>query len=112
MKFEAAYFRSLEFGDPPREQAARTYERYRGGEPPPSAEYTALQDYVARFLFREAGELRLAVHFHTAVGVGEYFNLASGNAMNLERVLRDPRYSETTSSCSTADIHSTAPPPG
>jgi uncharacterized protein len=51
---------------------------------------------VARFLFREAARLHLAVHFHTAVGVGEYFNLTNGSVMNLESVLRDPRYGETT----------------
>jgi predicted TIM-barrel fold metal-dependent hydrolase len=96
MKFEAAYFRSLQFADPAREQAGRCYERCRNGKAPPSAEYTAFQDYVARFLFREAARLQLAVHFHTAVGVGQYFNLANANVMNLESVLRDPRYGSTT----------------
>jgi predicted TIM-barrel fold metal-dependent hydrolase len=30
------------------------------------------------------------------VGIGDYFNLSEGNVMNLENILRDPRYSETT----------------
>jgi len=30
------------------------------------------------------------------VGIGDYFNLSQSNIMNLESVLRDPRYSQTT----------------
>jgi len=33
------------------------------------------------------------VHFHSAVGIGDYFSLRNGNPLNLENVLRDPRYS-------------------
>jgi len=44
----------------------------------------------------EAGRLKLPVHIHTAVGIGDYFNLTEGNIMNLENVLRDPRYSNVT----------------
>jgi predicted TIM-barrel fold metal-dependent hydrolase len=34
------------------------------------------------------------VHFHSAVGIGDYFSLRNGNPLNLENVLRDPRYSK------------------
>jgi predicted TIM-barrel fold metal-dependent hydrolase len=36
------------------------------------------------------------VHIHTAAGIGNYFNFSQSNVMNLESVLRDPRYASTT----------------
>ncbi len=92
IKFEAAYFRSLHFGDPPQSQAEAVYTRYRNGGAPSPEEYTAFQDFIFRYLLREAGRLRLAVHFHTSVGIGDFFSLHNGNVLNLENVLRDPRY--------------------
>lgn len=92
IKFEAAYFRSLYFGDPPRAEAAAVYDRHRNGGKPTSGEYTAFQDFTFRHLVREAGRLHLAVHFHSSVGIGDFFSLHGGNALNLENVLRDPRY--------------------
>ncbi|MBZ5700709.1 MAG: amidohydrolase [Acidobacteriia bacterium] len=92
MKFEAAYFRSLHFADPPREQAAQIYARYRSGGVPAAKEYTLFQDYIFRVLLDEAGKRKLPVHFHSAVGIGDYFTLRQGHPLNLENVLRDPRY--------------------
>ena len=96
IKFEAAYFRSLHFGDPPRAEAAAVYERYRNGGTPTPSEYTNFQDFIFRHLLREASRLHLAVHIHTAVGIGEFFSLHNGNVLNLENVLRDPRYDSVT----------------
>jgi len=92
MKFEAAYFRSLHFSDPPREKAEAIYSSYRGGGVPTAEEYRLFQDYIFRVLIDQAGKLKLPVHFHSAVGIGDYFSLQSGNPLNLEDVLRDPRY--------------------
>ena len=92
IKFEAAYFRSLYFSDPPRAAAAGVYEKYRHGGVPTSQQYTLFQDFIFRHLVREAGRLHLAAHFHTAVGIGDFFSLRNGNVLNLENVLRDPRY--------------------
>ncbi len=92
IKFEAAYFRSLYFSDPAETQAQAVYEKYRAGGIPSLAEYTIFQDFIFRYLVREAGRLHLAVHFHTSVGIGEFFSLHKGNVLNLENVLRDPRY--------------------
>ncbi len=92
IKFEAAYFRSLYFSDPAEVQAAVVYDKYRKGGVPTLEEYTLFQDFVFRHLVREAGRLHLAVHFHTSVGIGEFFSLHNGNVLNLENVLRDPRY--------------------
>lgn len=96
MKFEAAYFRSLHFSDPPRARAMAIYSKYHSGGVPTAAEYRVFQDYIFRYLIRQAGRVHLTVHFHTAVGVGNYFNITAGNVMNLENVLRDPRYRNVT----------------
>ncbi len=96
MKFEVAYFRSFVFDDPAREQAAAVYDRYRAGGVPSGAEYKTFQDFIFRFLVSEGGRLHLPVHLHTSVGAGDYFSLTGGNVLNLETVLRDPRYATTT----------------
>jgi len=92
MKFEVAYFRSLYFGDPPREKAEGIYSKYHSGGVPTEDEYRTFQDYIFRVLIEQAGKLNLPVHFHSAVGIGDYFSLRNGNPLNLENVLRDPRY--------------------
>jgi hypothetical protein len=94
MKFEAAYFRSLYFRDPPREKAEAIYAKYHAGGVPSEEEYRTFQDYVFRVLIDQAGKLGLPVHFHSAVGIGDYFSLRNGNPLNLENVLRDPRYAK------------------
>ncbi len=93
MKFEAAYFRSLHFADPPREKAEAIYSKYHAAGVPTAEEYRLFQDYIFRVLIDQAGKLKLPVHFHSAVGIGDYFSLRNGNPLNLENVLRDPRYS-------------------
>ena len=95
MKFEVAYFRSTKFGDPTREQAEDVYQRFVNGGVPGEPEYRTFQDYIFRFLIREGARLHLPVHIHSAVGIGDYFNLSESNIMNLENILRDPRYSGT-----------------
>lgn len=95
IKFEAAYFRSLYFSDPPREKAEAIYAKYVWGGVPSEEEYRTFQDYIFRVLIDQAGKLHLPVHFHSAVGIGDYFSLRNGNPLNLENVVRDPRYSKT-----------------
>jgi uncharacterized protein len=96
MKFEVAYFRPMTFSDPRRDQAEDIYQRYVVGGIPTEKEYRIFQDYIFRYLVTEGGRLHLPVHIHTAVGIGDYFNLSKSNIMNLESVLRDPRYASTT----------------
>ena len=96
MKFEVAYFRPTTFGDPTRQQAEDLYQRFVWGGIPTEQEYRTFQDYIFRYLIEEGGRLHLPVHIHTAIGIGDYFNLSQGNIMNLESVLRDPRYAKTT----------------
>ena len=96
MKFEVAYFRLTTFSDPAREQAEGIYQHYISGGVPDEKNYRAFQDYIFRYLIQEGGRLQLPVHIHTAIGIGDYFNLSQSNIMNLESVLRDPRYASTT----------------
>ncbi len=96
MKFEVAYFRSTKFSDPPREQAEQIYQHYVNGGVPAADDYRIFQDYIFRYLITEGGRLHLPVHIHSAVGIGDYFNISEGNIMNLENILRDPRYSGVT----------------
>jgi hypothetical protein len=96
MKFEVAYFRPTTFSDPTRQQAEDIYRHYVSGGVPGEKEYRTFQDYIFRFLVIQGGHLNLPVHIHTAAGIGNYFNFSESNIMNLENVLRDPRYRETT----------------
>jgi hypothetical protein len=96
IKFEAAYFRSLAFGDPAGEIVEPIYRTYRGGGVPTMDEYTLFQDFIFRHLLIVASELKLPVHIHTSAGGGDYFNLRSVNVLNLEPVLRDPKHRSTT----------------
>src|SRR5207302_885209 len=84
MKFEVAYFRPLHFDDPTREQAEAIYKKYANGGVPVTAEYRTFQDYIFRYLIQEGGRLRLPVHVHSAVGIGDYFNISDSNIMRLE----------------------------
>jgi predicted TIM-barrel fold metal-dependent hydrolase len=96
VKFEAAYFRSLSFGDPGGEVVAPIYQKYRAGGVPTPDEYTLFQDFIFRHIIIAASELKLPVHIHTSVGGGDYFNLRSVNVLNLEHVVRDPKHRLTT----------------
>jgi hypothetical protein len=93
IKFEIAYFRTLRFEDPPETAAASIYNRYNAGGKPSAADRAIFEDFMFRYLLREAGLLHLAVQIHTAVGTGDFFSVTGGNVLNLENVLRDPRYS-------------------
>ena len=96
MKFEVAYFRPTTFSDPSREQADEIYRQYASSGVPSEKDYRTFQDYIFRFLVTQGGKLALPVHIHTAIGIGDYFNLSQGNIMNLEPVLGDPRNRSTT----------------
>ena len=96
IKFEAAYFRTLYFTDPPRSQAEAIYTHYHAGGVPNADEYRIFQDYIFRVIADQSGKLHLPMHFHTAVGIGDYFSLRQGNVLNLENVVRDVRYKNVT----------------
>lgn len=90
VKFEAAYLRALDFADAMEADAARVYAKYARGGAPTAAEYKPLQDFLFRYVAREAGRLGMAVHIHTGNGVGGYFGVAGSNPALLEPALNDP----------------------
>ncbi|MEY2564162.1 MAG: uncharacterized protein QOH88_2355 [Verrucomicrobiota bacterium] len=95
VKFEAAYLRSLDFADAPEKEAEGVYTRFaKGGDPSP-AEYKILQDFLFRFIAREAGRLGLAVHIHCSPGAGSYYSLRTANPLLLEPLFNDPSLRKT-----------------
>lgn len=81
-KYEMAYLRTLAVGNPSRAEAERAWN---GG-----GDYTALQDYIFRYIASECGRLGMGVHLHVAHGGGGYFNSSWANPMLLEPLLNDP----------------------
>jgi hypothetical protein len=96
VKFEAAYLRSLDFGNPPAPAAAAIYARYVHGGTPSHAEYRLLEDYLFRTIAREAGTLGLAVHIHCMYLAGGFYRVAGSHPMQLEDVFNDPSLRHTT----------------
>lgn len=96
IKFEIAYYRSLHFGDPDESRAAAIYAKYRQSGVPTAAEYRDFQDFVFRYLLREAARLHLPVQIHTSVGGGDFYMIEESSVMGLENILRDPRYENVT----------------
>lgn len=102
IKFEAAYLRTLDFGAIPLDQAQyqneaqQIYSRYVKGGVPPKPDYLKLQDYLMRYIAREAGRIGLPVHFHTGGGCGTYFMLKGSNPALLDSLLNDASLRKTT----------------
>ena len=95
VKFEAAYLRPLDFSDVPKSEAARIYLRHIRGLPASPSDYKKLQDFVFRYIAREAGRLGLAVHMHIAAGAGGQFELSGSNPLLLDSVFNDLSLSKT-----------------
>jgi predicted TIM-barrel fold metal-dependent hydrolase len=95
IKFEAAYLRSLDFEPAAESDAARIYARYINGGIPSNSDYKTLQDYLFRYVAREAGRLGLAVHLHTGGGCGGYFQMEGSNPLLLDSVFNDPTLRKT-----------------
>jgi predicted TIM-barrel fold metal-dependent hydrolase len=86
-KFEMAYLRGFDIGNPTKDEAQRAYAG-RG-------DYKALQDYIFRFLAAECGRLGMAVHIHCSASAGGYFDIAGDNPLLLEPLLHDPAMRKT-----------------
>jgi predicted TIM-barrel fold metal-dependent hydrolase len=95
VKFEAAYLRALDFDDVPAATASRIYARYAGGGEPSHADYKALQDFLFRYIAREAGRLGMAVHIHSFEGFGNTYRAAGADPLLLEPVFTDPTLQNT-----------------
>ncbi|HET9086938.1 MAG TPA: amidohydrolase family protein [Acidobacteriaceae bacterium] len=90
-KFELAYLRSFNFGDPSVAQANAVYARWVAGGIPQSGEYKLLQDFLFRYIAMECGRLGMSVHLHAMAGAGSYFSIAGVNPLLLEPLFNDPR---------------------
>ena len=90
VKFEAGYLRPLDFGDASVETARRVYAKYVNGGEPPRAEYKTLEDFLFRYIAREAGRLGMAVHIHSLEGAGSYYQAAGSDPLLLEPAFNDP----------------------
>ena len=95
VKFEAAYLRSLDFAEAPRDTASRVYARYVRGGVPTHAEYKALEDFLFRAIAREAGRLGMAVHIHSFEGAGASYRAAESDPWLLESAFNDPALRKT-----------------
>src|SRR5579871_469751 len=95
IKFEAAYLRTLDFGEADHSKAAQIYARYAGAGVPPKPDYLQLQDVLFREIARAAGKLGLVVHIHTGAGCGGYFHIAGSDPGLLDSVLDDPSLRQT-----------------
>lgn len=95
VKFEAAYLRALDFGDVPAATASAVYAKYAGAGTPPHAEYKALQDFLFRYIAREAGRLGMAVHVHAFEGAGNFFQTSGADPLLLEPAFNDPALRQT-----------------
>jgi len=95
VKFEAAYLRSLNFGEAKPAEAAQVFARYAGGGVPGKAENTLVQDVLFRAIALQAGRLGMAVHIHTGAGCGGYFEVGGSNPALLDSVLNDASLRKT-----------------
>jgi len=95
VKFEAAYLRSLNFADASQDAASAVYAKYTGGGEPSHAEYKTLQDYIFRYIAREAGRLGMAVHIHSFEGFGNSYRISDVDPLLLESTFNDPALART-----------------
>lgn len=95
LKFEAAYLRSLDFGEASVAAASAIYEKYSQGGEPSHAEYKTLQDFLFRYIAREAGRLGMALHIHSFEGFGNTYRAAGADPLLLESAITDPVLSKT-----------------
>ena len=91
-KFEVAYLRALDFGNPAKADAERVYAR---GGVPSDADYKTLQDYLFRYVAAECGRLGMPVHVHSCAGAGSYFDVAGANPLLMEPLFDDPALRKT-----------------
>ena len=95
VKFEAAYIRSLDFGEASPAVASAIYEKYSRGGVPSHAEYKTLQDFLFRYIAREAGRLGMAVHVHSFEAFGNAYSVTGADPLLLESAFNDPALSKT-----------------
>jgi predicted TIM-barrel fold metal-dependent hydrolase len=71
------------------------YARYVKGGEPSRAEYKALQDFLFRYIAREAGRVGMAVHLHSFEAPGAFYRAAGSDPLLLEPTFNDPALRKT-----------------
>ena len=89
VKFEIAYLRPLNFGEPNDTESRRVYVEYVNGGTPKETEYRTLEDYLFHEIAREAGRLGMAVHIHTLDSFGGFYSARGSAPHQLETVFND-----------------------
>lgn len=89
IKYEVAYLRPLDFGNPSRAAAAAIYATYANGGTPTRVEYKTLEDFLFREIDRQAGKRGLPVHIHCADIAGGFYRVAGSQPLLLEDVFND-----------------------
>lgn len=95
IKFELAYLRDLQIGDPTEAEAEAAYARSAAGPNPSLVDSRILSDYLFRRTAIESGRLGMPVHLHAMAGAGSYFSIAGVNPLLLEPLFNDPRLRQT-----------------
>lgn len=90
LKFELAYLRDLQIGNPQRENAERVYSIYAQSSEPAADEYKILQDYIFRYIAHESARLNLPVQIHCSIGAGSYYRDENAEPFQLESLFNDP----------------------
>jgi predicted TIM-barrel fold metal-dependent hydrolase len=86
-KFEMAYLRSFDIGNPSKADAEKAYAGH--------GDYKALQDYLFHYLALACGRLGMAVHIHVCASAGGYFDITGTRPGALMPVLMDPALRKT-----------------
>jgi predicted TIM-barrel fold metal-dependent hydrolase len=94
-KFEAAYLRSLSFDKVDRAAADKVYAGFANRGTPTDEDYKTLQDFLFRYIASECGRLGMAVHIHTMMGAGSYFEVRGANPLLLESIFNDSEFRRT-----------------
>ncbi|NIM91848.1 MAG: amidohydrolase family protein [Candidatus Aminicenantes bacterium] len=95
LKVASGYVRTLWFEEQNRNEVAFVFEEGLKGKLASWRRYKKLQDFIARYIFRKAGALKLPVHFHTGFGAVAGLKNLDSNPLNLESVFSDIRFQET-----------------
>jgi uncharacterized protein len=95
IKFEAAYLRPLDFDPADSATAAAIYARYANRGVPDRAEYRTLENFLVRYIAREAGRLDLAVQIHSVNGFGGHYDAAGAAPHLLTSLLNDSSLAKT-----------------
>jgi hypothetical protein len=95
VKFEAAFLRSLDFEEVSAATASKIYGKYASVGEPSHADYKALQDFLFRYIAREAGRLGMVVHIHSFDGPGNFYVAAGADPLLLESAFNDPTLRKT-----------------